>query len=177
PAPALRATLLSMAGPGPEAAALCARSLAPPRPWSADPAAVALPEDQLHADGWSVPELGRDLVPRRWATSPVATLRFDRPLPPGRHTLHLVAHRAPAPRPVEEVCVRPPGAGDESCFAEPAGRFEIALPFNLSRPLRRPEATLRHPLWSPAASLGTGDRRRLTVQLEVAWIDSDPPGP
>jgi hypothetical protein len=33
---------------------------------------------------------------------------------------------------------------------------------------------LRHPLWSPAERLGTGDPRRLAFQLHGAWFEPAP---
>lgn len=172
PTPALGASLLRLEGAGPRAAELCARRLAPPRPWAGEPAAVALPEEQLYADGWSRLEVGDDLVPRRWGIAPAATLRFDRPLPPGRYVLQLVAHRGRLPRPVEAVCVEPPAGAEAVCAPRPEGRFQIAVPFSSDRRLRRPLASVRHPLWSPAEGRGgRGDRRRLSVMLEAAWIE------
>ncbi|HEX6203010.1 MAG TPA: hypothetical protein VF100_08405, partial [Thermoanaerobaculia bacterium] len=173
PAPALGASLLRLDGAGPRAAELCERRLAPPRPWAEEPPAVALPEEQLFADGWSRLEVGNDLVPRRWGVAPAATLRFDRPLPPGRYVLHLVGHRGRLPRPIEEVCVEPPGGGEAACAPQPDGRFQIAVPFVADRRLRRPRAIVRHPLWSPAdARGGRGDRRRLSIMLEAAWLEA-----
>jgi hypothetical protein len=171
PTPALGASLLRLAGAGPRARELCERALAPPRPWRIEPAALALPEDQLFADGWSRLDLGDELVPRRWGAAPVATLRFDRPLPPGRYALHLVGHRSRWPRPLEEVCVEPP-TGGAACSAHPEGRFEAVVPFEVERRLRRPRAVVRHPVWSPAQVSGSGDRRRLSVLIEVSWIEA-----
>lgn len=172
PPPALGASLLHLAGAGagPRARELCERALAPPRPWRAEPAAVALPEDQLFADGWSRLDLGDELVPRRWGAAPQATLRFDRPLQPGRYTLHLVGHRSRWPRAVEEVCIEPPGVGSV-CSAHPEGRFEAVVPFAVERRRLWPRAVVRHPVWSPAQVGRSGDRRRLSVLLEAAWIE------
>jgi hypothetical protein len=171
PATALGATLLRLEGAGPRAAELCARRLAPPRPWQGEPAALALPEDQRTADGWTPLEIGDDLVPRRWGRRAEVTVRFDRRLPPGRYVLHVVAHRAAAPRPREVVCVEPPGAERADCAEQVAGRFEARVPFTLERKIRRPRARLRHPSWSPADAFGSRDRRRLTLLLEAAWIE------
>lgn len=175
PTPALRASLLHLAGAGPQARALCERALAPPRPWRAEPVAVALPEDQLATAGWSRLEIGDELVPRRWGVRPEVTLRFDRPLPPGRYALHLVGHRSRWPRAVEEVCIEPPG-GPTVCSRHPEGRFEAVVPFEVERRVWRPRAVVQHPIWSPAQVSRSGDRRWLSVLLEVAWIERRPAG-
>jgi len=148
---------------------LCARGLRPGSPIPAGAVASARPEDQLAADGWSYLELDDDLRGRRWAKVPEPRVRFDRTVPTGEYVLHLAGARLPYPEEVVKLGVFAEGGNLAVEPPLPPGPFELTLPMTLDRP-RRPDLRLRHPLWSPSETLGTGDARRLSFLFEGAWL-------
>jgi hypothetical protein len=155
------------------AAELCRRGLAPRNPVPGDAVAAALPGDQLSGDGWSYVELDPELRARRWATRSEVRVRFGRAVPAGSYLLHFRAHREPYPHRVEDLELK---LGAARLRTEvPPGPVDLTLRVTFDH-RTRPELRVRHPAWSPAEVLGTGDRRRLTFLFEAAWLTPDSPG-
>ena len=155
-------------------AALCERGW---RPAGIEPpagaVAVALPEDQTRADGWSRLEIAGDLASGRWGSAPVSVLRLPGPIAAGRYRLHVLGERSPHPRAVERMRVVPP-EGPSVVRAIGAGPFELDVPIEISRPREGLRVAIHHPVWRPAEALGTRDRRRLTFYLRGAWLEGRP---
>ena len=142
--------------------------------------AVALPAEQRTADGWSYAELGDDLTPYRWSTTPTVRIRLRGTVAPGPHTLHLVGLRLPHPGETARLRVALAGTGGSPLFdaALGPGPFHLRLAFDLldlTRPLTDPVLTVHHPTWSPAEAFGSTDSRRLGFQLLGAWVSAEPP--
>ena len=148
---------------------LCRRGLAPLTAVPADAVAAALPGAQLSADGWSYVELDPELRARRWATRPAVRVRFDRAVPAGSYLLHLRANRQPFPHETVPLELDLDAAGLHTEVAAPAGPVDLTLPVTFRHRLR-PVLWVRHPVWSPADALGTGDRRQLSLLFEAAWL-------
>ena len=139
----------------------------------------ALPETQSDLAHWSFLEIEVEAGPDgavaietfRWATGAVTPLIFDAPLPAGRYLLHLEGVRQPHPREAETLALALDGTGVRHEAVVVPGRFEVAVPVALERPLRRPLLRVSHPTWSPAAVGRSADRRRLAFALSAAWFE------
>ena len=155
--------------------ALCARGWTPSRPaLPEDVVAVAVPEDQASTDGWSHLEIAADLSVGRWGKAETARVRFKGEIPPGRYVLRLAAERQAQPAPWVEISLLLDGQTEARKVMVGPGPMELELPLAVGRPLRNPLLLIRHPTWSPAAALGTSDRRTLTFFFRLAWLRPAP---
>lgn len=157
-------------------AELCRRGLEPPlRDRIAGSVSEAMPADQLPGEEWSYVEVSPDLEVYRWATSPRVHVQFDRPLPEGRYTLHVVGSRAPRAEPGFRVEL--PGAGLQAERSVPPGRFHLCFEIDWRRGGRTPSLAVEHPVWrSPGPDAqAAGDARSLSFLLYGAWLTPEGP--
>ncbi len=170
PQPSQEYELLHLRGVRHDASvSLCRDGLRPRgRDISPGAVAVALPEAQRYADGWSYPEVNEQLVVYRWASTRVAVVRFDRPLAAGDYVLHYRGYRTSAPRDPERMTFT---LGDVSrVVAAPAGDIVVDLQIHLASALRHPLLSVAHPTWVAASTSASG-RRRLASALLFATLE------
>lgn len=134
--------------------------------------AVALPEQQLHVDGFSTLEMLEEGEPFTWAVGGESLLRFDRPIPAGDYILHVLLMRHPHPEQEVDVHFQFDGEGFVAGRELGEGFHHLQLPMTLNRTHHLPTLRVTHPIWRPADIFeGSQDDRELMFLLIGAAME------